>query len=179
MITLLAHRTFAGRATVRPAASRTHVLLIGNLHRVGDALCRACAPGVYRLSLVQDPRAGLIQARRAGHRLIVLDVFDLAQGVALYRNLRHGGSPGAADVARDLALLGGPRGVAGSAQARGAAAAFRAGPSDPPPADRAARRGGSSRAAGAAHPARPAGLRRQQPCSPGPAAGYVHTPQPR
>ena len=91
MVTLLAHRTFAGRATVRPAASRTHVLLIGNLHRVGDALCRACAPSGYRLSLVQDPRAGLIQARRAGHCLIVLDVFDLAQGVALCRDLRHGG----------------------------------------------------------------------------------------
>lgn len=91
MVTPVAQHTPAQRTTVRRGTSPTHVLLIGNLHRVGDALCQACAPGEYRLCLEQDPQAGRLQALGASHNLIVLDVLDLAAGVALCRDLRHSG----------------------------------------------------------------------------------------
>ena len=72
-------------------ASRTQVLLIGNMHRVGDALRRACAPGDYHLSLEADAQAGLAQASRTAYDLIVVDLLFLTRGVALCWELRAGG----------------------------------------------------------------------------------------
>jgi len=77
--------------STHPVASRAHVLLIGNMHRVGDALRRACAPGDSHLSLEADAQAGLIQAARGRHDLIVVDLLFLARGVALCHDLRAGG----------------------------------------------------------------------------------------
>ena len=91
MGTQIAGPTTSSSTAAPPIASHTHVLLIGNMHRVGDALRRACAPGEYRLSLEPDAQAGLLQASRGNHDLIVVDLLFLARGVAACRDLRAGG----------------------------------------------------------------------------------------
>ena len=90
MGTQIAGPTTSRSTAAPPIASRTHVLLIGNMHRVGDALRRACAPSEYRLSLEPDAQAGLLQATQGDHDLIVVDLLFLTRGVALCRDLRAG-----------------------------------------------------------------------------------------